>query len=92
MAQKKRLAEMLVEEGVITELQLQNALQRQLIMGGKIGSNLLELKYLSEEELGKTLNKIYKMPYVSTASFSNIPTDVIKSIPKEIAVRHRVIP
>lgn len=92
MAQKKRLAEMLVEEGVITELQLQNALQRQLIMGGKIGSNLLELKYLSEEGLGRTLSKIYKMPYVSAASFSNIPTDVIKSIPKEIAVRHRVIP
>lgn len=92
MAQRKRLAETLVEEGVITELQLQNALQRQLIMGGKIGSNLLELKYLTEEGLGRALSKIYKMPFLSAESFSNIPADVIKSIPKEITIRHRVIP
>lgn len=92
MTQKKRLAEMLVEEGLITELQLQNALQRQLIMGGKVGTNLIELKYVSEGQLGDILSKIYKIPYVSAHSFSNIPPDVINSIPREIAVRHRIIP
>ena len=92
MRQKKRVAEMLVEEGIITEVQLRNALQRQLIMGGKIGTNLIELEYVSEDQLGNILSRIYKMPYVSTDFFSAIPDDVIKSIPKEIAVRHRVIP
>lgn len=92
MAQKKRLAETLVEEGIITEAQLQSALQRQLIMGGKIGTNLVELKYISEKQLDDVLSKIYRIPYASPDLFLNIPLNVISSIPKEIAVRHGVVP
>lgn len=92
MAQKKRLAETLVEEGVITELQLQNALQRQLIMGGKIGTNLLELKYVSDKELEGVLSKIYRVPTAPLDSLLNIPPSVINSIPQEFAVKHKVIP
>lgn len=92
MAQKKRLAETLVEEGIITETQLQKALQRQLVMGGKIGTNLLELKYVSEEQLDNVLSKIYRISYATPDLFLNIPLDVISSIPKEIAVRHKIVP
>jgi len=92
MAQKKRLAETLVEEGIITEAQLQSALQRQLIMGGKIGTNLVELKYISEKQLDDVLSKIYRIPYASPDLFLNIPLNVISSIPKEIAVRYKIVP
>ncbi|MBM2839309.1 MAG: GspIIEN domain protein [Deltaproteobacteria bacterium] len=85
MAPKKRLAETLVEEGIITEAQLQSALQRQLIMGGKIGTNLVELRYISEKQLDDVLSEIYRIPYASPDLFPNIPLDVISSIPKEIA-------
>lgn len=92
MAQKKRLAETLVEEGIITEAQLQSALQRQLIMGGKIGTNLVELKYISEKQLDDVLSKIYRIPYANPDLFLNIPLNVISSIPKEIAVRYKIVP
>lgn len=92
MAQKKRLAEALVEQGVITDVQLKNALQRQLVMGGKIGTNLIELKYITDEQLEKYLSKAYMMPAVTADAFLNIPSDTINSIPKEIAIRHRIIP
>lgn len=92
MAQKKRLAETLVEEGMITEVQLHNALQRQLIMGGKIGTNLIELKYISDGELEKILSKMHRVPSAPPDSFLNISPAVINSIPKEFAVKHRVIP
>ena len=92
MVQKKRLAETFVEEGIITEVQLRNALQRQLVMGGKIGTNLIELKYVSEEQLGKVLSKMHKIPYAPVDAFLDIPADIISLIPKEIAVRHKIIP
>lgn len=92
MLQKKRIAETLVEEGLITEDQLRTALQRQLIMGGKIGTNLIELKFVSDDQLEKTLAKIYRIPVSSPESFQHIPSDIINSIPSEIAVRHRLVP
>lgn len=92
MAQKKRLAETLVEEGLITEAQLQSSLQRQLVMGGKIGTNLIELKYITDDQLEKALSKTYMMPAVTADAFLGIPSDIINSIPKEIAIRHRIIP
>jgi len=92
MAQKKRLAETLVEEGIITDAQLQSALQRQLIMGGKIGTNLVELKYIAEKQLDDILSKTYRIPYATPDLFLDIPLNVISSIPKEIAVRHKIIP
>lgn len=92
MAQKKRLAEILVEQGLLTEVQLKNSLQRQLVMGGKIGTNLIELKYITDEQLEKTLSITYMMPAVAADAFLDIPSDTINSIPKEIAIRHRIIP
>ena len=92
MAQKKRLAETLVEAGIITEVQLKNSLQRQLVMGGKIGTNLIELKYITEGQLEKALSKTYRIPHISADAFFDIPSDTINSIPKEIAIRHRIIP
>lgn len=92
MAQKKRLAETLVEAGIITEAQLKNSLQRQLVMGGKIGTNLIELKYITDEQLEKALSMTYMMPAVTADAFLDIPSDIINSIPKEIAIRHRIIP
>lgn len=92
MARKKRLAETLVESGLISEAQLQSALQRQLVMGGKIGTNLIELKYVTDEQLEKVLSATYMMPAAPPEAFLDIPYDTINSIPKEVAVRHRIIP
>lgn len=92
MVQKKRLAETLVEAGIITEAQLKNSLQRQLVMGGKIGTNLIELKYITDEQLEKALSMTYMMPAVTSDAFLDIPSDIINSIPKEIAIRHRIVP
>lgn len=92
MAQKKRLAETFVEEGLITEAQLQKSLQRQLIMGGKIGTNLIELKYITEQQLLDFLSRKYRCSYATPDLFIGISLEVISSIPKEIAIKHKVIP
>ena len=61
-------------------------------MGGKIGTNLLELKYITDGQLEKALSKTYRIPHVSADAFMGIPSDTINSIPKEIAIRHRIVP
>jgi type IV pilus assembly protein PilB len=81
----KRLGEMLVSEGIITPEQLQEALQRQAELGGKLGENLTELGYIESEEaiieiLGRQLN-------VGALKLSEMELDpeVVELIPAEMA-------
>lgn len=81
----KRLGEMLVSEGIITQEQLQEALQRQQELGGKLGENLAELEYIESEEaiieiLGRQLN-------VGALKLSEmeLDPDVVELIPAEMA-------
>lgn len=92
MAMKIRLGEDLINSGLITEEQLQKALRRQLMMGGKMGTNLVELRFISEDQLETALSKIYSIPKASGRYFSDIPPDAINSIPKEFAIKYRIIP
>jgi predicted ATPase with chaperone activity len=48
---KDLLGEDLVKEKVITEEQLERALERQKLQGGRLGRNLIDLGFLSQEEL-----------------------------------------
>jgi predicted ATPase with chaperone activity len=49
----KQIGEKLLEQKVITEAQLQRALERQRLSGGRIGNNLVELGFISRDELGE---------------------------------------
>jgi predicted ATPase with chaperone activity len=49
----KQFGEKLLEEKVITEDQLEQALERQRLSGGRIGNNLVELGYITPDKLGE---------------------------------------
>ena len=44
------LGELLVQAGVISNTQLEEAIQNQVIFGGRLGTNLIELGYLTNRE------------------------------------------
>jgi MoxR-like ATPase len=54
---KKALGERLVEEKLITQRQLEAALQRQRMRGGRLGRNLCALGFLDEKKLQETFRK-----------------------------------
>jgi len=88
----KRLGEMLVSEGLITQEQLEEALERQQELGGKLGENLFELGYIESEEaiveiLGRQLN-------VGAMKLSEmeLDPDVVNLIPAEMAQKLCAIP
>jgi hypothetical protein len=88
-----KLGELLIQEGQITAGQLEEALKYQVIFGGKLGTNLLEMGFLEEEDIARILSKKLGVPFLeSAAHFANIPEEVIALIPRELAVRHQVVP
>ncbi len=54
---KELLGQKLVRENMITEEQLQSALEWQRLYGGRLGRNLIALGFLSHRELSGFLNK-----------------------------------
>jgi DNA polymerase III delta prime subunit len=59
---KKPLGERLVEEGVISQQQLDAALQRQRLRGGRLGHNLCALGYLDQKKLQASFRKPPECP------------------------------
>jgi type IV pilus assembly protein PilB len=86
-----RLGELLVREKLITPLQLQKAMEGQRASGARLGHQLTRLGYVDENELTAFLSKQYNVPSVNLADFE-IDGEVLKLIPKELVVRHQVIP
>ncbi len=86
-----RLGDMLVKATLITREQLNQALQQQQTAGGRIGTNLVKLGFISEDDITSFLSRQYGVPSINLSHFE-IDASVIKLIPSEIAQKHQVIP
>jgi len=88
---KKKLGEILVDEGYITDEQLENALLAQKGKNKKLGKVLIELGYLSDIQVAESLTKQLSLQMVDCNDYT--PTeDIIALIPKETAERKLVFP
>ncbi len=87
-----KLGEILIKMGLITEAQLELALQTQLIFGGHLGTSLIETGLLDEDTLGGVLASSAGVPYASHDLLTNIAKTAIDAVPRKIAEEYRVVP
>jgi type IV pilus assembly protein PilB len=88
---RKSLGEVLVEEGMITAEQLQNALELQRRQKGRLGDILVSQGSLKPEQLAAALSVQLNMPLIDLKRHI-IQPDALKLIPQEIAREHTLIP
>lgn len=89
---KKKLGDLLVDLGIITREQLQQALDLQRRTGGKLGRILIQLGFVTEEVLLYFLGKQAGVSYISLADCGKIPEEVVKIVPESIARNQILIP
>ena len=89
--QHKRLGELLVDEGVISQGQLDEGLRKKEAGGGFIGQALVELGYLQQHTLINFLVKQYKLPHISLLDYE-VGGDLLALVPKELCQEHRLLP
>lgn len=87
-----KLGEALVGKGLITKQELNLALERQVVFGGRIGTNLLELRILSEEDLTRFIGEYFRLPYITNEVIGSIPKNVLHSVNKEIIEKYKILP
>jgi type IV pilus assembly protein PilB len=86
-----RLGQILLLKGVITEEQLEKALQISAKQNIRLGAALIDLGYITEEELADILAKQYGLPRVEGNEIVIDPT-VIHEITQKIAEKNSVVP
>lgn len=91
METKKKLGDLLVEAGLIDEIQLKAALAHQRQWGGRFGAILISMGFLTEEKLLKFLSSHLQIPAVDFKKVK-VHEDVLRLIPMDIAKKHHVLP
>jgi type IV pilus assembly protein PilB len=86
-----RLGEILLKESLITQDQLEKALEFQRSNGGKLGSCLTKMGYITDDDITGVLSRQYGVPSINLKYYEIDPI-VIKLIPQDTALRYQVIP
>jgi hypothetical protein len=87
-----KLGELLINEGIITQVQLDEALKCHIIFGIKLGSSLIELGMVQEDVLLELLSRKLGVPSVTHAELNGVPNEVISRLSPAVAEKFRVIP
>lgn len=88
---KARLDQILLRMGAVSEEQIRKALLRQKSRGGKLGSNLLYYRFVTEDQMVQALAEQFSVSGVRLSG-CEIPEDVVQRIPVKIAEEHVAIP
>jgi type IV pilus assembly protein PilB len=91
MFKRKKIGQLLIEAGHITEKELNIGLAEQKKRGKRIGQVLIELGYLSEDKLLPILGKQLKVPFVDLSKV-DIKPEVLKMVPEKICRKHLLVP
>ena len=87
----KRVGEILLGQGLITQAQLQNALAYQAQHGGILGQILVQLGVITEEQVALALTAQYGFPFLPLENYE-IDEQMTRLIPEHVARQYCLIP
>jgi hypothetical protein len=87
-----KLGEILVARGLVTPDQVDDALFSQRQYGGRLGTNLIELGYISDDDLARCLSEQLNVPYARPQALAAIANEVIAKLPRKVAEKYRIVP
>jgi type IV pilus assembly protein PilB len=88
---KKRLGEILIAEGLITQEQVQEALKEQQKKGILLGEALIELGYVTEIDIASAFSTQFGLPYIDASHYTIVP-EVMALFPVEYYTQHQLVP
>ncbi len=87
-----RLGKLLIHSGVIDTARLDTALRQQVVYGGRLGTNLIELGYATVDDIGHALARLHHVPAALERHLDRHDPAVLDLIPDELAAAHTAFP
>jgi hypothetical protein len=85
-----QIGELLIREGHLTQEGLEEALDWQVLYGGRLGTNLLELRLVEEKRLAEALGR--QLGCETAWGDLELPPEMIGIIPNHVADRQEMMP
>jgi type IV pilus assembly protein PilB len=87
----KQLGELLLDRGIINQVQLDQALSVQRDKGGLIGEILVDLGFVKEDDIAQSLTAQYGFPYLPLSNY-DVNIDITNIIPGRVARQYLLVP
>jgi hypothetical protein len=87
-----RLGERLLAAGLLTHELLEQGLRAQVVWGGRIGTNLIELGCLDLDAVATALGKQRALPPALGRHFDRADPALQQAFPADLAAKHLVVP
>ncbi len=87
----ERIADALIEDGLLTTKQLDESLEQQKQGGTRLLTYILEKGMVSETDMAVSMGRVLNTPPINLTR-ANIPTEVADLVPREMAHNHKVVP
>ncbi len=87
----ERIADALVEDGLLTSKQVEELLEQQKREGTRFIKLVTEKSYVSEQDLTVSMGRVLNVPPINLSRIAISP-EVADLLPKEIAQNHKIVP
>lgn len=87
---RKKMGELLVDEGLLKEDQVQEAVRRQRATGESFGEILVLMGFVTESDIARTLVKQSGLPYIDASRY-RINKDGVQAVPPELLWQNQMI-
>ncbi|HSH93456.1 MAG TPA: ATPase, T2SS/T4P/T4SS family [Roseimicrobium sp.] len=87
----ERIADALVEDGVLTPKQIEELLEIQKKEGTRLLKLLIDKSYVNETDMAVSMGRVLNTPPVNLARIGIHP-EIATLVPKEVAINHKVLP
>jgi type II secretory ATPase GspE/PulE/Tfp pilus assembly ATPase PilB-like protein len=91
LSSRQRLSDVLLQRGLITRGQLDEALARHRATGRRLGEVLLAMGAITQEQLSWALSEALHIPFVELSD-EVVDLEVARSLPEAVLRRHEAVP
>jgi type IV pilus assembly protein PilB len=86
-----RIGELLVKAGKLTPEQLQQSLSAQQDQGGRLGTHLVKMGFIDDEDLVEFLSQRYGVPAINLGEVE-VDETILKVIPPDVCRKYTILP
>ena len=86
----ERIADALVEDGLLTTKQVEELMEQQKKVGSRFIKLVLEKAYVSEQDMTVSMGRVLNVPPINLARI-NVSPELGELLPREVAHNHKIV-